>query len=72
MKDQNMKYMQPLISALFCGYGLYLIIHFIGHLGVTDLASIIIGITLLGVGAFGIYLFLKRLYSEKSKIRRQL
>jgi hypothetical protein len=66
-----LKYIQPLISALFCSYGLFLIIHFVGHLGVTDLASIVIGLALVALGAIGIALFFKKLIRDRAKTPRR-
>jgi positive regulator of sigma E activity len=61
------QYLQPLVGGLFGLWGLYLIIHFFGHLGVTDLASIFIGIGLVLVGALSVFSFLRKQAREKSK-----
>lgn len=54
-----MKPFQAVISGLFGLWGVYLVIHFWGDLRLKGIVSIIIGMSLIGVGIIGIMIFLR-------------
>jgi hypothetical protein len=58
-RRDEMKPFQAVISGFFGLWGVYLVIHFWGDLGLKGIVSIIIGISLIGVGIIGIAIFLR-------------
>jgi hypothetical protein len=50
-----------LIGTVFGIWGVYLVIHFAGHTGVTDFISIVIGLGLMAVGVLSTLMFIKGL-----------
>jgi hypothetical protein len=54
-----------IVGIVFGLWGLYLVIHYIGHGGLGDLVSMLVGLGLIAVGVISSLMLWKRLKSEK-------
>jgi bacteriorhodopsin len=53
-----------IIGIVFGLWGLYLVIHYIGHSGLGDLVSMLVGLGLIAVGVISFLMLWKRRHNE--------
>jgi hypothetical protein len=64
-QPQALKHFPFIVGMVFGLWGLYLVIHFIGHVGLGDLVSMLVGLGLIAVGVISFLMLWKRLKNDK-------